>query len=272
MTTNSTRRALIAAGLTATPWLISCATGSSAPAIAVGGGADYDFVRRGAGAPSIVLVHGLADDRATWRAVFDPLANLSTTLAFNRSGYGRSAQTDRPRDAMSISDEIRSMLNTLSVPAPYLMVGHSLGGIYAQVFARRFPAETAGLVLVDSTVPGQTRYLRTSVAGQFAVVTAIMGLENAVVRREFQDAETSEDQVERFAPYRAGPVFLLAASEPDPMAPQAFSAWRRAHMRGLADTYGGELRPIRSGHFIQRERPAEVIAAIQAALDRARRT
>jgi pimeloyl-ACP methyl ester carboxylesterase len=214
----------------------------------------------------------LGDDRTTWRTVFDPLANLSTTFAFNRPGYGRSAQTDRPRDAVTISDEIRAMLNMLSVPAPYLMVGHSLGGIYAQVFARRFPAETAGLVLVDSTLPGQTRYLRASAAGQFAVVTAIMKLENATVQREFRDAEISEDQVEHFAPYRAGPVYLLAATEPDPIAPQAFSAWRSAHMRELAETYGGELRPIRSGHFIQRERPTEVIAAVQAALSRARRT
>ena len=98
-----------------------------------------------------------------------------------------------------------------------------------------------------------------------------MRLENATVRREFQDAEAAEDQVERLSPYRAGPVILLAATEPDPVAPRALSDWRRARMRELADEYGGELRLIESGHFIQREKPGEVIAAIQATLSQARR-
>lgn len=263
---SSTRRALIAGGLAAMPWLASCATSPASPA-----DAGYDVAMRGTGTPSIILVHGLGDDRATWRAVFEPLSSLSTTLAFNRPGYGRSPQTDRPRDATTISDEMRAMLNALSVPAPYLLVGHSLGGVYAQVFARRFPSATAGLVLVDTTLPGQTRYLRTNAAAQFATVTALMNLQNPTVRREFLDADAAESQIEQFAPYSAGPVVLLEATEPDAMSPQAFTEWRHAHMRTLAESYHGELRQIRSGHFIQREQPRDVIAAVQSVLGRARK-
>lgn len=247
------------------PGLVSCTTSPASPT-----GNGYDVATHGTGTPSIILVHGLGDDRATWRAVIEPLSSLSTTLAFNRPGYGRSPQTDRPRDATTISDEIRMMLSALSMPAPYLLVGHSLGGVYAQVFARRFPSETAGLVLVDTTLPGQTRYLRTSAAAQFATVTAIMNLQNPTVRREFQEADAAESQVEQFAPYSAGPVVLLEATEPDALSPQAFTEWRHTHMRDLARAYHGDLRQVRSGHFIQREQPREVIAAVQTVLSRAR--
>ena len=68
---------------------------------------------------------------------------------------GRSDPADSPRDGGHVVDELRALLSAQDLKPPYVLVGHSLGGLYMQLYARRYPDEVSALVLVDSTHPNQ---------------------------------------------------------------------------------------------------------------------
>lgn len=76
-------------------------------------------------------------------------AELTTSVLYDRAGTGWSDRVELPRTSTQVTDELRELLRVAGVPAPYLLVGHSLGGLYARHYAQRFPDEVAGSVLVE---------------------------------------------------------------------------------------------------------------------------
>ncbi|MER6942955.1 alpha/beta hydrolase [Nonomuraea sp. NPDC000554] len=81
--------------------------------------------------------------------VHDLVAEVATSVLYDRAGTGWSDHAELPRSAAEVTDELRSLLRAAGVPAPYLLVGHSLAGVYARHYAQRFPEEVAGLLLLD---------------------------------------------------------------------------------------------------------------------------
>ena len=103
----------------------------------------------------VVFENGLGGRMEWWKDVLPEISKEATTFAYNRPGYGKSEPVDTPRDGSHIVDELRVLLRTKDLNPPYVLVGHSLGGLYMQLFARRYPREVSALVLVDSTHPQQ---------------------------------------------------------------------------------------------------------------------
>jgi len=103
---------------------------------------------------AIVFENGLRETLDTWRPVLSALAPRAQVFAWNRPGYGRSDPVDGPRDGRTVVEELRRALHAAGCQPPYLLVGHSMGGLYMQEFARAHPAEVGGVVLVDSLYPG----------------------------------------------------------------------------------------------------------------------
>ena len=103
----------------------------------------------GEGSPSIVLDAALGGSSLSWSLVQPELARLSRVCSYDRAGFGWSDAGPMPRTAGRIADELRTLLDRAGVPPPYLLVGHSFGGLVALIFAHRFARETAGMVLVD---------------------------------------------------------------------------------------------------------------------------
>lgn len=92
-----------------------------------------------------------------WGTVPELLARDATVFAYNRPGYGNSEAAATPRDGRTIVEELRMVLRHKGLKPPYVLVGHSLGGLYMQMFARAYPQEVKALVLVDSLYPGQVK-------------------------------------------------------------------------------------------------------------------
>jgi pimeloyl-ACP methyl ester carboxylesterase len=105
--------------------------------------------RSGIGGPAVVFVPGGGSVGLDFLLVHDRVTEFTTSVLYDRAGTGWSDDTDLPRTAAAVTDELRALLRTAGVPAPYLLVGHSLGGAYAQRYAQRFPDEVAGLLLLD---------------------------------------------------------------------------------------------------------------------------
>ena len=107
----------------------------------------------GKGLPVIVMQAGLSDGKEVWNKVVPTLSKNFTVLTFDRPGRANNPATNAPRDACTIATEQRALLQALGLKPPYLLVGHSLGGLYQFAFAKLYPTEVAGIVLVDPTPP-----------------------------------------------------------------------------------------------------------------------
>jgi pimeloyl-ACP methyl ester carboxylesterase len=105
--------------------------------------------RSGRGSPAVVFLPGGGTVGLDYLNVQERAAQLTTSVIYDRAGTGWSDRVELPRSSAEVTGELRELLRTADVPAPYLLVGHSLGGFYARHYAHRFPGEVAGLVLLD---------------------------------------------------------------------------------------------------------------------------
>ncbi len=103
----------------------------------------------GEGAPVVVIDAGLTDGIDKLKPLQDRLAKAVLVCTYDRAGYGRSEPGPLPRDCGREADELKALLDAASIPGPYVIVGHSLGGLNAQVFAAKYPEDVAGIVLLD---------------------------------------------------------------------------------------------------------------------------
>ncbi|GAB3691223.1 alpha/beta fold hydrolase [Saccharopolyspora tripterygii] len=114
--------------------------------------------RSGTGPSVVFLAGGGMSGAHCWKA-HDLVAAFATAVSYDRLGLGWSDAVELPRSATEVSDDLRGLLRAAQVPEPPVLVGHSLGGLYARLHAKRFAGEVAGLVLLDPTHEDITAYL-----------------------------------------------------------------------------------------------------------------
>lgn len=112
----------------------------------------------GTGSPSVLLESGFPGSSLDWSLVQPMIAQFSRVCSYDRAGFGWSDQGKIPRSAPQIAEDLRTLLSAANVPAPYVLVGHSMGGLYVRAFARKFPESVTGMVLVDATHEDQWDY------------------------------------------------------------------------------------------------------------------
>ena len=107
----------------------------------------------GEGSPTVILEAAGGHFSATWGLVQPQVAQNTRVCAYDRAGYGWSEPGPEPRDAGQIATELHTLLAEAGIEPPYVMVGHSVGGLYIRVYNALYPGEVVGMVLVDSTHP-----------------------------------------------------------------------------------------------------------------------
>lgn len=110
---------------------------------------------QGSGGPTIVLEAGLMSTVLSWNNLQRKLAQSYRVVSYDRAGLGWSDLGPMPRTSDRIVEELHRLLQRAGVAPPYILVGHSFGGLIVPLFAARFPEETAGMVLVDPVAPGE---------------------------------------------------------------------------------------------------------------------
>lgn len=101
------------------------------------------------GGPAVVFLPGGGTIGRDYWNVHRRAGELTTSVLYDRAGTGDGAPAALPRSSTEVTDELRALLRAAAIGGPYLFVGHSLGGLYARHYAIRFPAEVAGLLLLD---------------------------------------------------------------------------------------------------------------------------
>ena len=107
----------------------------------------------GSGAPPIILEAGIAATSLNWSILQPRLAQLATTYSYDRAGFGWSTSTGRQCRLSQMADELHQWIDTLRVPKPYVLVGHSYAAYILRVYAQRFAEELTGIILVDPLTP-----------------------------------------------------------------------------------------------------------------------
>jgi pimeloyl-ACP methyl ester carboxylesterase len=107
----------------------------------------------GSGSPTVILQPGQGGVSSDFAWIAPAVAHDSTVCVYDRAGRGWSDAADGPQDGNQIAADLHTLLDRARVPGPYVLVGHSFGGLYVQAFAAEFPEQVAGMVLLDSTAP-----------------------------------------------------------------------------------------------------------------------
>jgi pimeloyl-ACP methyl ester carboxylesterase len=105
----------------------------------------------GAGSPTVVLEPGAGGTSAHMGWVAPAVASQTQVCVYDRAGRGGSEPADEPQDGARVAADLHTLLHQAGVTGPYVLAGHSFGGLYVRIFAARYPDEVAGLVLIDST-------------------------------------------------------------------------------------------------------------------------
>ncbi len=113
------------------------------------GGRRMNIICSGTGSPTVILDAGLGNGADIWRLVQPKIARHTRVCSYDRAGMGFSDPAGPPRDAAAIVSDLHALLRGAGVSPPYVLVGHSIAGLYTRLYTDRYPNEVAGLVLVD---------------------------------------------------------------------------------------------------------------------------
>lgn len=113
------------------------------------------LLEKGQGTPTILLEAGLMSTVLSWGEIQNTLAQSYPVVSYDRAGLGWSDLGPMPRTAERMVEELHTLLERAKIPPPYVLVGHSFGGLTMPLFAARYPQETAGVVLVDPVAPAE---------------------------------------------------------------------------------------------------------------------
>ncbi|MBU3135792.1 alpha/beta hydrolase [Clostridium gasigenes] len=102
------------------------------------------------GAPTVVFETGLGDDSGSWDYVQNQVSKLTSTFSYDRAGIGKSDKAPTPRTCLDIVYDLVDLLSKAPVEYPYILVGHSFGGLVIRLFASMYPELVLGIILVDA--------------------------------------------------------------------------------------------------------------------------
>ena len=189
----------------------------------------------GAGGPTVVLGNGLGETSPLWSRIAAGVGATTRVCAYDRAGQGWSDGTASPQDGLAVAADLHTLLRRAQEAGPYVLVGHSAGGSYAMIYAAQYPAEVAGMVLLDSTSPEQ-----------FTVL--------ADFKSEYSISRRMLAVLPSLARLGAAQIFPSSSNLPEPAASQV-----RAF-----DTSPRQLRAMRDEHSVYRDvfRQAQALSTL----------
>jgi len=215
--------------------------------------------------------------KATGEMVVDAiLPGTSTILTLGAIGNRRSLDESAPRSGAAIVEDLHGILKQTGVEPPYLLVGHSLGGLYTMLYAKTFPKEVAGLVLIDSMHPEQTERCKQYLSEKECDpehypwwVKTLIKLTPAVIRSEMRGAAETGRQIRAAGHLPSVPMAVISHGKPD--SPEQDRMWATLQQELAGESMNSRhIIASKSGHNIQSDQPDLVIQTIKNMVMQAR--
>lgn len=225
-----------------------------------------EYVTTGQGQPVIVFLNGYGLDlHRNWEKVLPEAEKLGTVIAYNRFGDGASDKAPSPQTGLAVISTLRQLLQMKDLKPPYILVGHSIGGLYANLYARKYPQEVAGVVLVDATHPDQVERWRGHTGFVQRVTWSMMqtlSSKNAGIRSFDENAR----EIREAGPFPDIPLTVITAgiAPPSWITSREATEIHRSNQRELTalSPKGKQVIAEKSGHLIPMDQPELVIQAI----------
>lgn len=215
---------------------------------------------------TVVFEAGLGDDWTPWDEVASRVADHTRVFAYSRPGYGASSPATTARDPKTIVAELRSLLASQGYSPPFVLVGHSNGGGYMELFAKSHPEEVAAVVLVDAR---HRDFLSTCEAAKLdlcGIPAATLETQGASLIAEYRAYARAADEIRAAGGFGAYPVRVLTASDQEGSAARR-RLWRSLHASLAKEADDGEQVIVHGAtHYIQIDRPGKVVEAILSVL------
>lgn len=232
----------------------------------------------GQGAPNIVLFSGAGMSLQGWEPLYPGIEQLGTVFGWNRFGMqGSDAPNDRQTGAVVIAS-LRELLGYSGLQAPYILVAHSLGGLFANLYARLYPQQVAGVLFIESTHPDDHEMLRkheddlAKALGNLLTLPQVFFQPN--LHSELACIEDTVREIASAGPFPEVPVRVITGGLTPKswlMSPGAVGA-KRAHQQELArlSPLGEQVIAQESGHFPQLTEPELVLRVLGELMEAAR--
>lgn len=236
-----------------------------------------EYVVSGSGPVTLVLLNGAGVTLDGWRALYPAIERIGTVFAWNRFGVKGSDAPRMSQTGAVVVASLRELLAHAGLKPPYVLVGHSLGGLYANLFARIYPQEVAGVLFLEATHPRDREVLQqheTRLAGALTKLFSIpQWLFKANLHSEIDSVGQVVDEIGAAGPFPSVPIAVVTGGTTPPkwlMSPAALLA-RRAHQEDLArlSPQGEQVIAAKSGHFPQLTQPALVLDVLNRLVERA---
>ena len=223
----------------------------------------------GSGRPPIVLINGAGGPMEGWYKIYPKLESISTVFAYNRPGIGGSGKPVCPQTGDRVIATLRALLNVSGLQPPYLLVGHSIGGLYVNLFCRWFPEEVAGVVWLDATSPEDVLEISSARgAGQVFLENVLDFLFKRHENDEIMHIHKTVEQIHSSAAFPNIPHITISGGKPFWLMSEKVRAIRARNQQSLAglSPQGKQLIAARSGHLPQLSEPDLVVDAIRDVL------
>lgn len=222
------------------------------------------YVIQGRGALTVVLQAGLGDDRQAWDELAPLLTGRYQVFSYDRPGRNGWELPAGVRDPCTIAVELHGLLAEAGVTPPYVLVGHSLGGLYQYVYAHLYPHEVAAMVLLDPVHPQHWESLQTQAPSAAFMLRTLRAVAfSEADRAEFDAQAQCLDELHWDEPPPM-PTKVLLSGQRRPEERGAFTTMlERLRADWLRFTSAHQLEVIAdAGHYLQRDAPARVAQAV----------
>ena len=234
----------------------------------------FHYVKKGEGKPTVIFESGLGDNSNTWSLIQEIVSKTTTTISYDRLGLGFSSSTKNPRTIENLVLELNQFLTTNNIEEPYILVGHSIGGLIIRKYQHDYPEKIAGLILVDPT--DEFFHERSyAIIGKQAS-DSIKDMLNyhysgapPSVQSEYTEVDNTCKKMQEIAPPTTLPVTFLVSYQPSDFLNEVNLKIRKELVVewSVKASQTKVISTIKSGHYIHQNEPFLVIDAITDMID-----
>ncbi|PEZ09409.1 alpha/beta hydrolase [Bacillus sp. AFS018417] len=224
----------------------------------------YELLGENNEGPTLVFDSGYGATLESWNPIRDDISKFSKMFIYDRAGIGKSGMDERPRHSQQSVENLRILLHKAGIKPPYVLVGHSLGGLNTRLFASTYPEEVVGVVLLDSTHEDQNRIL----PALFTKEVQEAYYNQFTLEGSLNEVEESLEQVRTSKSFGSIPLIVVTGGLQPFHTVESMAAWMK-FQRELANLSTNKKHIIveDAGHAIHIDQPQVVVNVIRDILD-----